>query len=440
MSASNDGILTRDQLSAAALGNDDWLDVSLKAANSAVIADRHGFTALHLAALHGRLPCIKLLIERYKLSLDLASHYGWTPLHLALDSKTGPRAPECVRYLLERGAKVNVQSKSGVTPLHQAAKEGRQDCITLLLEAGADVHAKDAQDQTPFDLCKIWSHKACARFLRYKMWEKDKDDLSQEMKKMEKLKKDIIASEKETLSRIKEDQEIIQHLHFCEWLDKKGLPERLKESARSQTEISSKQSQCRKGTTKQSKKPLSLKTPKIQSKRGDLPLTCPHKGKAQSCTCHSCTEENHSHGKMGLRRWNPSVNPSRPPVAEISRDIQDVPSIHPGMNEDLGSYVLLSKNEHGRPRINTISGKAVSPVPNLPYEIIEKSFFPDSVPHKRLLSPKDFISNHILDVPRKQPPSKAQRPVSEMSYHLQQRVDTNYLKITNNFLPFQQGP
>ncbi|KAE8628660.1 hypothetical protein XENTR_v10000161, partial [Xenopus tropicalis] len=407
-SASSNGILTRDQLSAAALGNDDWLQVSLKAANSEVKVDRHGFTALHLAALYGRLSCMKLLVEKYKMSVDLANHYGLTPLHLALDMKTGPRALECVQYLLERGAKVNVQTKSGLTPLHQAAKEGRQDCITLLVEAGADVHAKDSQGQTPFDLCKIWSHKACARFLRYKMWEKQKHDLSHEMKKMEKLKKDIIASEKETLSRIKKDHEVIQHLHFCEWLDKKGLPEKLKESARSQTQTSSKSSGYRKGSGEQCNKSLSSKTPK----RAVLPSARSHKWKDHSNSQHSVTKENQSHGKKELKRWNSSVKPSRPPITEISRDFQDLQSAHSEefSSEDLGSYVLLSKDERGLPRINTISGKEVSPVPNLPFEMIERSLFPGSVPHQRLLSPKNFTANHILDVPRKQLPSNAQRP------------------------------
>lgn len=42
-----------------------------------------------------------------------------------------------VRYLLEKGADVDVQTSSGYTALHQAAQQGHTVVITLLLQSKA---------------------------------------------------------------------------------------------------------------------------------------------------------------------------------------------------------------------------------------------------------------------------------------------------------------
>lgn len=42
-----------------------------------------------------------------------------------------------VRFLLEKGANVDVQTSSGYTALHQAAQQGHTVVITLLLQSKA---------------------------------------------------------------------------------------------------------------------------------------------------------------------------------------------------------------------------------------------------------------------------------------------------------------
>ena len=49
-----------------------------------------------------------------------------------------------VRWLLARGAKVNIQADRGDTALHLACKHGRKDIVKMLIAAGADV--KKPQD------------------------------------------------------------------------------------------------------------------------------------------------------------------------------------------------------------------------------------------------------------------------------------------------------
>ncbi|KAG8537500.1 hypothetical protein GDO81_024425, partial [Engystomops pustulosus] len=100
--------VVRDQLMAASIGNVEWLRLGMKAANSQAKADGYGFSALHMAAIHCRLQCLRVLLEDCGMDVDTPSSYGWRALHLVLNQKTGRRTMPCLRYLLQRGADVNV--------------------------------------------------------------------------------------------------------------------------------------------------------------------------------------------------------------------------------------------------------------------------------------------------------------------------------------------
>lgn len=58
---------------------------------------------------------------------------GFTPLHIACHYGQ----LNMVRYLLEKGADVDVQTSSGYTALHHAAQQGHTVVITLLLQSKA---------------------------------------------------------------------------------------------------------------------------------------------------------------------------------------------------------------------------------------------------------------------------------------------------------------
>jgi ankyrin repeat protein len=49
--------------------------------------------------------------------------------------------PEDIRFLLSRGADVKVADREGITPLMYAAGSGRGETVRLLLEKGADPNA-----------------------------------------------------------------------------------------------------------------------------------------------------------------------------------------------------------------------------------------------------------------------------------------------------------
>ncbi len=60
------------------------------------------------------------------------------------------QAPEALAVAVEHGGDVNIANRDGVTPLHQAAWEGRVDAVRWLVEHGADPRVRDtAHASTP---------------------------------------------------------------------------------------------------------------------------------------------------------------------------------------------------------------------------------------------------------------------------------------------------
>lgn len=72
---------------------------------------------------------------------------GFTPLYFAAQYLT----PETLTMLLDRGARVNLQSKYNLTPLMAAAAAGRADNVQILLEYGADPNMLDDKNLSALD-------------------------------------------------------------------------------------------------------------------------------------------------------------------------------------------------------------------------------------------------------------------------------------------------
>ncbi len=107
-------------------------------------------TALHLAAVHGRVKVVKLLLER-GAEVNAKQKSELTALHLAsLNGHT-----EVVKLLLERDAEVNAKQESGITPLHYSIGEGYIEVATLLVEHGAEVNAKQKNGITPLHIASL---------------------------------------------------------------------------------------------------------------------------------------------------------------------------------------------------------------------------------------------------------------------------------------------
>ena len=84
-----------------------------------------------------------------------------TLLHLACRDE----AVEAIRFLLERGAAIEIQGCRVGTPLHLAAEHGRLVAIELLLDSGADLEARDSSGNTPLHMAVAWDKLATVQLL-----------------------------------------------------------------------------------------------------------------------------------------------------------------------------------------------------------------------------------------------------------------------------------
>ncbi|KAF3454718.1 hypothetical protein FNV43_RR05166 [Rhamnella rubrinervis] len=195
---------------ASANGQIEILSLLLERSVNPDVLNRHKQTPLMLAAMHGKISCVRMLLEmganilmfdslNGRTCLHYAAYYGhsdclqailstahsshvavsWgfarfvnirdgrgaTPLHLAARQ----RRPECVHILLDSGALPCASTGGygcpGSTPLHLAARGGSLECIRELLAWGADRLQRDASGRIPYVVALKHKHGACAALL-----------------------------------------------------------------------------------------------------------------------------------------------------------------------------------------------------------------------------------------------------------------------------------
>jgi len=116
-----------------------------------------GESPLMMAALKGRLPMVKKLIERQAE----VNKPDWAPLHYAA-TNPAEGSVAIVDLLLEHHAYIDAQSPNGSTPLMMAALYGHARVVTLLLESGADPLLKNEQGLTAIDFARRASRESVA--------------------------------------------------------------------------------------------------------------------------------------------------------------------------------------------------------------------------------------------------------------------------------------
>ena len=86
-----------------------WL---LKRGADPQIKNDDGNNALHIAAQHGSLDQIKLLVEA-GISPNSLNSWGWTPLHMSTNSLE----EECTEYLIQAGGDKKIKDDRGLRPI-----------------------------------------------------------------------------------------------------------------------------------------------------------------------------------------------------------------------------------------------------------------------------------------------------------------------------------
>lgn len=137
--------LISDFYDAAVYGEMDKVKAMLKKNPSLVnVKGKWGFAALHGVAGEDQLEMLKFLISK-GAKVDIQNDEGISPLHLAA-------LPKAVQILVNNKAKINILDIRGNTPLHtHAAHFEGYDCMKALLELGAKPNLKNKQGETPSD-------------------------------------------------------------------------------------------------------------------------------------------------------------------------------------------------------------------------------------------------------------------------------------------------
>lgn len=220
--AIKDRKLPPDEFMAAAVGDIKWLHYSLRDGHDPSTFDKHGLAPLHVAAMYGRLECLKVLIQTYNVDVNLQSEDGFTALHMAINKNNEMVAYDCIKYLIEQGAELDLQTRDGQTPVHKAASEGMADCLTLLIDEGAELELVDSRSDSALDLARLWGKRKCARILQNKIWENTKvyDELVK--LKSKKMHQEFVDMQRDVLHQLLNEQEFFGNLSYVNWLEFKG--------------------------------------------------------------------------------------------------------------------------------------------------------------------------------------------------------------------------
>ena len=96
-----------------------------------------------------KVAAVKALVEKSPAIVDSRDGDGLTPLHYA--AREGDT--ELINYLVDKGAKLELQTAQAKTPLHLAAMNDREAAAAVLLKRGAALEARDDYHRTALILC-----------------------------------------------------------------------------------------------------------------------------------------------------------------------------------------------------------------------------------------------------------------------------------------------
>jgi hypothetical protein len=145
-------------MTASRNGNLDLVDSLLKKHANHLVRNSFGDTALMLAAFAGQLAVVERLLE---LGGQQEHRDGWTALHYAA---IGGRV-DVARFLVAKGAKVDARAPNTQTALMLAAAAGNLDMVKFLIDEQADIKLKDHNGKTAMDVAEGKGNKQVAGYI-----------------------------------------------------------------------------------------------------------------------------------------------------------------------------------------------------------------------------------------------------------------------------------
>ena len=122
--------------------------------------DKDGWTPLHMAAENSHMEMVKFLAEK-GAKIDAADKDYRTPLYWAALSGH----IEVVKFLAEKGAKIDAANKDGWIPLQEAAYKGHIEVVKFLAEKGAKIDAANKDGWIPLHMAALKGHIEVVKFL-----------------------------------------------------------------------------------------------------------------------------------------------------------------------------------------------------------------------------------------------------------------------------------
>ncbi|KAH9101094.1 hypothetical protein Ae201684P_007282 [Aphanomyces euteiches] len=111
-----------------------------------------------MATKNGHLDVVKYLLDK-GAAVDIKESTGWTPLQMA--SASGRL--DVVKYLLDKGAALD--TKNPACPFHMACESGHLDVVKCLLDKGTAIDEASHHGQTPLYLASKYGYLDVVKYL-----------------------------------------------------------------------------------------------------------------------------------------------------------------------------------------------------------------------------------------------------------------------------------
>lgn len=118
-------------------------------------------TPLFIAVQNRHVAVAKYLIEK-GADVNVRRDDGYTPLLRAVDNGDC----DLVNFLIEKGANIQATCPDGATALFVGAQEGHLHIVELLIKAGMDVNARRSDGNGPLDMAEFNNHTPVVALLR----------------------------------------------------------------------------------------------------------------------------------------------------------------------------------------------------------------------------------------------------------------------------------
>jgi ankyrin repeat protein len=121
------------------------------------VRDDAGTTALEVALAHGKTQVAQVIVKAGASDEPQDLLFGL--------ARAGISDRDSLKFLVDRGADVNLKDKNGDAPLHIAVRNDHLQLTKRLLDQGADVNLPGAEGRTPLEIAQTNGNRYISREL-----------------------------------------------------------------------------------------------------------------------------------------------------------------------------------------------------------------------------------------------------------------------------------